>query len=271
MKLAPCSRGRRGGGAASPTVGTGFPLRMSSSRRTVSSPISRIGCAMVVSGGSMCAANRMSSNPTTERSSGTRRVWRRAAPSAPIAISSLKQKIAVGGCGSREQPLAATDPDSIEKSPCMTTKSLLGLDRFGRAGRAAQAVAAERADERSGDDADAAMAERVQMIHRLGGGRGVVDVHARDAELRAELAAVDDRRAARRHRADQRGRCLPAGDGRGRSGRPLPCAAASARSVPRAPRRAACRRAAPHSPRAARLLRCPGGSARRTDWRCRAR
>ena len=64
-------------------------------------------------------------------------------------------------------------------------------------GGAAQAIAAERADERTGHDADAAMAEAVEMVHRLGRRLGVVDVHARNAEARAELAAVDDRRAAR--------------------------------------------------------------------------
>ena len=46
------------------------------------------------------------------------------------------------------------------------------------------------------------------MIHRLGGGFGVVDVHARDAEARTELAAVDHGRASRRHRANQRRRFL---------------------------------------------------------------
>ena len=50
----------------------------------------------------------------------------------------------------------------------------------------------------------ATVAETVEVVHRFGRGLGVVDVDARDAELRAELAAVDDRRAARRHRADER-------------------------------------------------------------------
>ena len=51
---------------------TRLPRRISSSRRTQPSPISRMGCVMVVSGGSRYRANRMSSKPTTERSSGTR-------------------------------------------------------------------------------------------------------------------------------------------------------------------------------------------------------
>jgi hypothetical protein len=41
------------------------------------------------------------------------------------------------------------------------------------------------------------MAEPVEVIHRLRRGLRVVDVDARDAEARVELAAVDDRRAAR--------------------------------------------------------------------------
>ena len=42
------------------------------------------------------------------------------------------------------------------------------------------------------------MAEIVEQVHHVGGGAGVVDVDAGDAEARVELAAVDDRRAARR-------------------------------------------------------------------------
>ena len=109
----------------------------------------------------------------------------------------MKQKIAVGGSGSREQPLGRDRPGLDGEVAVHDEEVLLGLAASARAGRAEQAVAAERADERAGHDADAAMAERVQMIHRLGGGRGIVDVHARDSELWAELAAVDDRRASR--------------------------------------------------------------------------
>ncbi len=83
------------------------------------------------------------------------------------------------------------------KSPCDDEQVLFGLDRLGRAGHAKEAVPAERADERSRDDADPAMAERVQMMHRLGSRRGIVDVHAGDSKLWTELAAVDDRRTSR--------------------------------------------------------------------------
>ena len=45
------------------------------------------------------SACSMSSNPTTERSSGTRSPRSRAARNAPIAMLSLNAKIAVGGSG----------------------------------------------------------------------------------------------------------------------------------------------------------------------------
>ena len=46
------------------------------------------------------------------------------------------------------------------------------------------------------------------MVHRFGGGFGVVDVDARHAEPRIELAAVDDRRAPRRDRVGEGRRFL---------------------------------------------------------------
>ena len=52
--------------------------------------------------------------------------------------------------------------------------------------------------------ADALVPQVVEQVHRVGGRARVVDVHARDAEPRVELAAVDDRRAARRRAARQR-------------------------------------------------------------------
>ena len=182
--------------------------RIASSSATVPSPIARIGWATVVSGGSMQRAKRMSSKPTIERSSGTRRPRRLAVSTAPIAISSLKQKIAVGRSRRPSSRSAQAAPDSIEKSPFITTKSRSALLLLRARGRAAQAIAAERADQRAGDDPDVAVAEPIQIVHRLGGRLGVVDVDAGDAEPRRELAAVDDRRAPRRHRPHQRRRFL---------------------------------------------------------------
>src|SRR5436309_3005011 len=70
-------------------------------------------------------------------------------------------------------------------------------------GRAAEPIATERAVQRAGDDADLPVAKTIEMIHGLGRRLRVVDVDAGDAEPRAELAAVDDRRAPRRHCAHE--------------------------------------------------------------------
>ena len=99
--------------------------------------------------------------------------------------------------GSREQQISRDRPGLDGEVAVRDEQVVFGLDRFGRAGHAEETVPAERADERSRHDADPAMAERVQMIHRLGGGCGIVDVHARDSELWTELAGVDDRRTSR--------------------------------------------------------------------------
>src|SRR6202035_5610966 len=57
-------------------------------------PMSPIGCATVVSGGSEYRANRMSSKPTTDTSCGTRSPCDLMARRAPTAISSLEQNTA---------------------------------------------------------------------------------------------------------------------------------------------------------------------------------
>src|SRR4029453_13633484 len=64
------------------------------------------------------------------------------------------------------------------------------------------------AHERSGDDTDAVMGEVIEVVHRVGGRLRVVDVHAGYAKPRAELAAVDDRRAPRGDAPDERLRRL---------------------------------------------------------------
>ena len=110
--------------------GVDRPRRISRRSRTVPSPIARIGCATVVSGGSMHRANRMSSNPTTERSTGTRSPLRFAVSMTPIAISSLKQKMAVGEFLLPRSRSAPTTPDSIEKSPFTTKHSRSALCFF---------------------------------------------------------------------------------------------------------------------------------------------
>ena len=100
------------------------PARMSSSNRTTSWPICSIGWLTVVSLGLRYWAKRMSSKPTSEMSSGQRRPRWRMASIAPIAISSLKQKIAVGRPGSSISSPAWRMPDSIEKSPMDMRKAL---------------------------------------------------------------------------------------------------------------------------------------------------
>ena len=50
----------------------------------------------------------------------------------PIAISSLKQKIAVGRSRRARRRSAAAAPDSMEKSPCMTVKFLVAFCCFAR-------------------------------------------------------------------------------------------------------------------------------------------
>ncbi len=69
--------------------------------------------------------------------------------------------------------------------------------------RSQQTIAAQRTFERSGDHANAAMADRVQMFHGLGGRTVVVDVDARHTEGRAELTTIDHRRTKRGHGSDE--------------------------------------------------------------------
>ena len=116
---------------------------------------------------------------------GTRSPRRRAVSITPIAISSLKQKIAVGGSLAAEQALGRRRAGLDREVAVHDDEVALGALLLRARRRAAQAIAAERADQRTGDDADPAVAQAVEMVHRLGGGLGVVDVHARDAEARA--------------------------------------------------------------------------------------
>ena len=58
-----------------------------------------MGCATVVSGGSICAASEISSKPTTAMSSGTRLPTLRKPWITPIASVSETAKIALGACG----------------------------------------------------------------------------------------------------------------------------------------------------------------------------
>src|SRR5262249_37417736 len=57
---------------------------------------------------------------------------------------------------------------------------------------AAQTVPAEWADQRTGDDTYMPMPQTIQVLHRIVGSRGVVDVRARNTEAGAVLAPVHD-------------------------------------------------------------------------------
>ena len=72
-------------------------------RSTAQPTISAIGMRRVVSAGTVWAAIRMSSKPTTESSSGTvqPRLW--AACRTPTATRSVDVATAVGGSGSSQQ------------------------------------------------------------------------------------------------------------------------------------------------------------------------
>src|SRR3954471_7383861 len=55
---------------------------------------------------------------------------------------------------------------------------------------ATKTVPAQRAHERTGDNANVAMAQTIQMLHRLLGGGGIVDVCARNTQAGTVLTAV---------------------------------------------------------------------------------
>ena len=96
---------------SSSTLGRSAGLAIRSiSRSQARSPILRIGWCTVVSGGSVRLAGKMSSNPTTATSSGTRIPRAVRVRSTPMAIWSFAQTIASGSgaadrAGVGEQPL----------------------------------------------------------------------------------------------------------------------------------------------------------------------
>src|SRR5712671_1355892 len=97
----------------------------------------------------------MSSKPTTDTSSGTRSPRRLAVSSAPLG---------------RHRP-------GFDREVAVHDNRLaFGPLLLGARHRAAQAIAAQWADQRAGDDADAAMSEPIEVVHRFEGGGGVVDV-----------------------------------------------------------------------------------------------
>ena len=74
---------------------------------TAARPMAKRGWRTVVSAGDPTAAKSMSSKPTTDISPGTDTPASEKAWMAPIAISSLAAKIAVGRCGQDRMSAAA--------------------------------------------------------------------------------------------------------------------------------------------------------------------
>ena len=79
--------------------------------------IASTGCAMVVKCGWHSSASRLSSKPMIDRLSGTARPACAAARSAPTAIASLVQKIAVRPGWAASRSAAASRPLATLNSP----------------------------------------------------------------------------------------------------------------------------------------------------------
>src|SRR5471032_505715 len=94
-------------GSSTPGTCTFGSRRRLSSRRAAVSPSSRMGCATVVSGGSICAATAISSKPITAMSSGTRKPTPRKPLITPIARVSETANTAVGRLRRRRVSLRA--------------------------------------------------------------------------------------------------------------------------------------------------------------------
>jgi hypothetical protein len=97
---------------------------MSSSRRTTSWPICSLGWLTVVSCGLQVLGEADVVEADQRDVRGQFRPRWRIASSAPMAISSLKQKIAVGRPGSSSSSPVWRTPDSIEKSPMAMRRAL---------------------------------------------------------------------------------------------------------------------------------------------------
>ena len=86
------------------------PAAIRSAVRNATAPISRNGCRTVVSGGEAYRASWVSSNPTTDRSCGTRSPRALAASTTPAATSSHAANTAVGGAGSANSAAVPSTP-----------------------------------------------------------------------------------------------------------------------------------------------------------------
>ena len=114
--------------------GTGRPATRSSRAVPAAIPRSYAGRRTVVSGGSKNAASSMSSNPTMEMSSGTRRPASRIAAIAPKATTSLATKTASIGPWERSSAIARW-PLPASKEAWATSRSSNGEPAASSAAR----------------------------------------------------------------------------------------------------------------------------------------
>ena len=158
-------RGRRGRRACA-AASSSFESIRSSSSVAAARPISASGCRTVVRLKPSHPAMSMSSKPTIESSAGTRTPTRRAASSAPKAITSFAAKTAVGARLRGEEveaPLvAAVVAELADAAQGLVEPEPARLELLPEA---ALAVAARRRVLRAGDQRDPPVP---QLDHRLG-------------------------------------------------------------------------------------------------------
>ncbi len=120
------------------TARPGSPI-CSSSNRAISAAMSSTGCRTVVSRGRLAIAARLSSNPMTATSSGTRRPWSRSTCTAPSAIRSLAANTPSSAGTSASNCSIAASPPSWVKLPSTD----------GTNGRPRRAIASRKPESRS--------------------------------------------------------------------------------------------------------------------------
>ena len=160
-------------------------------RRTAARPISRRGCTTVVSAGVTRDASGMSSKPTTDRSSGTRRPRSRAARTTPIAAVSDDAKIAVGGSPSESRACGGIEAACLEEvagdDEALVEREARVRQRLSVAGEALDGRPDAR---RAGDEADALVAEPQEVVDRVACPDAVARVD--DVAARCLGVVVDD-------------------------------------------------------------------------------
>ena len=154
------------------------------SRRSASTAvcaISSIGCAIVVSRGSV-QSEAMPSKPTTERSSGTRSPRRAASWRTPIAITSDEQITAVGGSAVPQQPRERL-PAALDAELAEGDEPVRDEPRGEHRGLAPAGLQLGREVVlRPGDEADAPVAELDQVPRRELARGALVDADRRDVD-----------------------------------------------------------------------------------------